>query len=299
MTSGNEGRPSHWKLYSLIGLMTFLWSVNYIVAKIALREMPSMMLAGVRMTMAGLLILPVYFWEVRKNGSHGWIRKDVPVLLGLGILGVSLNQLFFVIGIGMTSVAHAAVLIGVTPMLVLLLATFSGQEKLRAVRLVGMAMALGGVAVLQLASSKGTGASSRGDFFVLLCSLVFALFTVLGKRVAGKFGAITMNTFAYVGGAVTMLPVTLWYSSQVQLAAISWKAWTGVLFMAAFPSVLCYVIYYYALSHIPASRVSAFSYLQPLLATSMAIFLLAENPTASLMIGGPLVLAGVFVAERT
>jgi drug/metabolite transporter (DMT)-like permease len=58
------------------------------------------------------------------------------------------------------------------------------------------------------------------------------------------------------------------------------------------------LIYYYALTHIPASRVSAFSYLQPLLATVLAIPFLGETPSASMVTGGCLVLAGVFVAER-
>ena len=68
--------------------------------------------------------------------------------------------------------------------------------------------------------------------------------------------------------------------------------------MAVFPSVVCYSIYYYALTHVPASRVAAFSYLQPLLATIMAILLLGENTTAGLMSGGALVLLGVFIAEK-
>ena len=54
------------------------------------------------------------------------------------------------------------------------------------------------------------------------------------------------------------------------LAHVSAAAWLSMLYMALFPSVLAYLIYYYALAHIPASRVSAFSYLQPVFATAMA-----------------------------
>jgi drug/metabolite transporter (DMT)-like permease len=68
--------------------------------------------------------------------------------------------------------------------------------------------------------------------------------------------------------------------------------------MAVVSSVLCYIIYYYALSHMAASRVSTVSYIQPLLATLLAIPMLGEYPSTSLMAGGALVFAGVFVAER-
>jgi drug/metabolite transporter (DMT)-like permease len=68
--------------------------------------------------------------------------------------------------------------------------------------------------------------------------------------------------------------------------------------MAIFPSVLGYLIYCYALTKMPASRVSAFSYLQPLLATILAVPMLGEPVSGSLAGGGALILAGVYVTER-
>jgi drug/metabolite transporter (DMT)-like permease len=290
--------PSHWRLYSLIGLMTFLWALNFVIAKFAVREIPAIVTAGLRTALAGLMIAPIYFWERRSNGGTNWTRTDVPMLLLLGMFGVALNQVFFVIGISATSVAHAAILIGMTPILVLVIASAIGQESLSVAKLIGMAIALGGVAALQLAPSKDAGTSLRGDFFVFLAAITFAVFTVMGKRVASSFGSVTVNTFAYVGGGAMLLPLTLWHSSGFAFGRVSWIAWASVVYMAAFPSVLCYLIYYYALGHISASRVSAFSYLQPLLATALAIPFLGENPTSSLILGGSLVLLGVFVAER-
>jgi DME family drug/metabolite transporter len=68
--------------------------------------------------------------------------------------------------------------------------------------------------------------------------------------------------------------------------------------MVLFPSVVCYLIFYYALRHMAASRLVALAYLQPLLATLMAIVLLGERVTPAVGAGGALVLAGVWVAER-
>jgi drug/metabolite transporter (DMT)-like permease len=298
LIEGRKAGPSHWRLYSLIGLMTFLWALNFVIAKFAVREIPAIVTAGMRTALAGMMIAPIYFWERRSKGVTSWNRSDVPMLLLLGMFGVALNQVFFVIGISGTSVAHAAILIGMTPILVLVIASSIGQESIRVAKLIGMAIALAGVAALQLAPSKGTGTSLRGDFFIFLASVTFAVFTVMGKRVASNFGSVTVNTFAYVGGGLMLLPVTLWQSSGFAFGRVSWTAWASIVYMAAFPSVLCYLIYYYALGHITASRVSAFSYLQPLLATALAIPFLGENPTSSLIVGGSLVLLGVFVAER-
>ncbi len=298
MNDGAKAGPSHWRLYSLIGLMTFLWALNFIVAKFAVRQIPPLMAAGLRTGLAGILILPIYFWERKTKGVAAWTKADVPMLMFLGMFGVALNQLFFVLGISRTSVAHAAIMIGITPILVLAIASAIGQESLSAGKLLGMALALAGVVALQFSPSKGAVTTVAGDFFVFLASVTFALFTVMGKRVVGNFSSITINTFAYVGGGLFLLPLTLWQSVGFPFRQLSWATWASVLYMAAFPSVLCYLIYYYALTYIPASRVSAFSYLQPLLATLLAIPLLGENPTTSLVAGGCLVLVGVFVAER-
>lgn len=291
--------PSHASLYGLMGLCTLAWSLNYIVSKIALRELPALLVAGVRTALAGVLIAPLYLWFRSRLPVADWSRRDIPILAVLGLLGVALNQIFFVIGIGRTSVAHAAVMIGLCPLLVLCMAALSGLEALTAGRLLGMAVALAGVIVLQFAPSSGKAHPTLlGDLFVLLAALTFSAFTVLNKKVAKAFSSVTVNTFAYVGGGVALMPLTLWQANSIVLSQVSAAAWASVVFMAAFPSVLAYVLYSYVLKFVPASRVSAFSYLQPVLATTLAIPLLDEHPTLSLVGGGALVLFGVFLTER-
>lgn len=279
--------------------MTLLWAINFIIAKYALQEIPALLTFGLRTALAGAIIWPVYLWQTRRSSAGRWSRRDLPILLCLGLLGVVLNQMFFVLGLSRTSVAHAAIMIGLTPILVLVIASASGQESIGLVKILGMVLALVGVGVLQTAPPDGTAATLRGDFFVFLAALTFALFTVISKRVRAKFDGLTLNTFAYAGGGLSILPMTLWLGAGFSLREVSWAAWASILYMGIFPSVVCYLIYYYALGHIPASRVSAFSYLQPLLAPLLAIPMLAEYPTKSLVAGGALVLLGVFVTERT
>ena len=146
-------RPSSFKIYSLVGLMTMMWSMNYIVAKVALREFPALLASGIRMLVAGLIMIGVYAWHHSAGKIPKWTRKDVWMLVFLGTVGVGLNQLFFVAGISMTTVSHAAVMIGLTPITVLILAAILGLERLSALRLAGMFTALGGVAILRLSSS--------------------------------------------------------------------------------------------------------------------------------------------------
>jgi drug/metabolite transporter (DMT)-like permease len=290
--------PSHTLLYGLIVVMTTLWAVNFVVAKIALRELPPLFVAGLRTAIAGLTMLPVYWWHARTSSTARWTRRDLPVLFLLGILGVALNQIFFVLGMQRTSVAHAAFIIGLTPVIVLLIAVAMRLETLRVGRLFGMIVALAGVVLLQTGGAKASTATLIGDAWILLGGTTFALFTVVGKRVAHSFSSVTLNAFAYVGGGILLLPLTISQARQVSLEKVTPAAWLSVLYMALVASVLCYLIYYHALTLIPASRIAAFSYVQPLLATLIAIPTLGERPTTSLITGGALVIVGVIMAER-
>lgn len=294
--SANPNEPSHSRIYWLLTLMVFFWSLNYVMGKIALREFPPVLLATFRTAIAGVVILPLYL--LRRRHASKWNFREGLLLLVLGVGGVALNQVFFVLGLSRTSVAHSAILIGLTPVQVLLLAAITGQEKLTWRKVVGLVVALAGVGVLQLTHESARGPSILGDVFILLCGLSLAVYTVFGKEVSARHDAITMNTFAYVGGAIVLSPAIVWNARHFDFTAVSASAWLSVAYMAVFSSVVSYLIYNSALSHIAASRVSAFSYLQPLLATLLAIPILGEHVTIYLLAGGALVLAGVYITER-
>ena len=124
----------------------------------------------------------------------------------------------------------------------------------------------------------------------------FAAFNLLGKPFAERFGSLTMNAVAYGGAGLLSLPVVVWTWSQGTHA--STLAWIGVFYMAAGSSVGGYLIYAHALRHLPASRVAVVVYLQPLLASLLAVAMLGERPGAAFVPAAALVLSGVYAVER-
>lgn len=281
-------------------VMVFFWSGNYIVGKFALREFPPLLLSGLRVSVAGVLMLPVYWWDRLRGTEDSW-RREVWLLVGLGVMGIAMNQVFFVQGLNRTSVAHAAIIIGITPILVLLLAALRRQERITARKLTGMFTALAGIVLLksfEVQPPDGRGPTWAGDGFVFLGALSFALFTVFGKGSTKRHSSITVNTVAYVGAALCMAPITVWQSWGFDYARVTLVGWSSLFYMAAFPSVLCYLIYYYALAHLTPSRVSAFSYLQPPLVTAMGVVFLREHITWALVGSALVVFAGVYITER-
>jgi drug/metabolite transporter (DMT)-like permease len=285
-------------LYGLLALLLLLWSSNFIFAKFALREMPLAMVVGLRYVFSAACMLPVVAL-VRRNAmwqAYGWNWRDTPALLGVGLLGLVGNQVLFLIGLSMTSVAHAAMITALSPVLVLAGSVAMGTERVTPWRFVGLMTAGCGVIVLQFSRGATGGATWTGDAVMLVSVLVFAGFNLLGKPVAERFGSLKMNAFAYCGAGILALPVVVRNWSQG--AQASSLAWIGVIYMAACSSVVGYLIYAHALRHLPASRVAVVVYLQPLLASLLAVAILGERPGAGFLPAAALVLSGVYTVER-
>lgn len=286
-------------LYALILFMIAGWSGNYLAGKIGLRVFPPVLLYGLRVSMAGVLMVPTYAWDRRRRPAASLTARDIVLLVILGVFGVSLNQFLFVVGLSRTSVAHASIFANTTPILILVLATLWGLERLTGWKLAGVLMALTGVLLLRLLDNgPRTEATLAGDAITFSAALAFSIFTVLGKSHADRYGTIAVNTVAYVGGALVMAPVTLWQSAGFPFRTVPVSAWAAVFYMALVPSVICYLIYYYALAHMEASRLAAFSYLQPLLAIVFGVVFLHEHVTLALIASGIIIFGGVYITER-
>jgi drug/metabolite transporter (DMT)-like permease len=298
-SKGPKARDGKPVLYTLISAMVLFWSGNYIIGKIALREFPPLLAAGLRVAFAGLFMIPIY--ATQKNAPP-WDKRDVPTLLYLGVFGVTLNQLCFVIGLSRTSVVHSVLIIAMTPIFVLVIAAIAKQERITPRKATGMLIAFGGVTAINLLptakGAPGSGPTALGDLFIFLAAATFAMFTVHGKSVSQRLSGITVNTFSYVAGGLALAPMTIYQSQGFSFARVSAAGWTSLVYMALFSSVICYLIYCYALTQISASRVAAFSYLQPVLATIMAAITLRERVTLPLIAGGIVIFSGVYLTER-
>jgi len=281
--------------------MVLLWSANFIVGKVALREFPPLLLGALRIGLAGIFLAPAYWRKARTNGGI-WPPTDLMLLAFLAVCNVG-NQLLFLLGLHRTSVAHSALIIGVGPIFVLLIAAAMGLERITLRKTAGMTLALGGVAALAYQASRASGAAPTeatiaGDTITAAACVLFSLFAVYGKRAAQRHSTVAVNGFAYISGAALLAPILLWQARGFSFAHVSAAGWSSLVYMALFPSVICYLIYYHALTHISASRVSAFIYLEPLIATLMGVAFLGERITGSLVAGGTVIFTGVFLTER-
>jgi drug/metabolite transporter (DMT)-like permease len=276
--------------------MLGMWSFNYVAGKVALRTLSGLTLAVFRIQLAALVILPLYF--SRRNRTALSLR-DIWILSYLGFF-LCLNQLLFTIGLSRTTSGHSAMILSIGPIIILIFAHAMKLESLTAGKLFGMAIAFAGVAIL--ATEQGLNlrhsATLSGDILTLLGTTSFAVYVVLGKKVARQYDSVSMNTVNLAAASILLLPVTIHQAIHLDWSGVGWAGWAGLFYMAAVSSVAAYTLFYWVLRYMDASRVAAVNYLQPIGAIVVAAAFLGEMPTRNLLFGGVLILLGVYLAER-
>jgi drug/metabolite transporter (DMT)-like permease len=302
--------PSRPIIYASITALLAIWAINFIVGKFALRYWPPLTLASFRVVLAAIffvLLFPIcrrlpVFAEAARARQQGRSLSDFWPFLYLGFFGISINQICFTVGLRYTSVSHASVIVGMGPIYALILAVLFRLESATVRKVTGMLIALAGVALMTYGPHDAQrSASIVGDAITLTGSLGFAMYGVLGKRVAHRYDTLTMTTYSAVFGALLVLPVAI-HSARAIGPSANWSAipvpaWLGLLYMAFFSSVLAYLFYYWLLRYLEVTQLMSFSYLLPVTATALSILFLGERGTLAELFGGALALSGVYWVE--
>jgi drug/metabolite transporter (DMT)-like permease len=328
--SPNNQAPSRAVIAISITLLMAVWAINFLVVKIGLRHLPALTFASFRLVAAGIFmflvaplcrLLPIF--REPSSSTNNVIASAGRVALSsstshqspitshdlwtfayLGFFGVSVNQLCFTLGLRYTSVTHSSIIVGMAPIYTLALALLFRLEHLTWTKALGMTIAFSGVAIL--ASSTGMSHHSPtllGDAITMCGSLGFAMYVVLGKRVAARYNALTMTTWNFIFGALIILPIAIQqavtHNLFTQYRDVSWQAWACIVYTGLFSSTLAYLFYFWLLRYLEASQLASFSYLLPVSASALSILFRGERGSWLELLGGALALGGVYTIESS
>lgn len=273
---------------------------TYLSAKRTLAEIPALSLGGLRFAGAslclGLLLLQ------RPHGQRLPPREVRRKIWLLGFVAVPLNQGFFLFGLQLSTAAHAALLYTLTPLFVLLLAAALIGERPSARTSLGTAVALGGAVWVLLARGQVLSRGPlAGDLLLLVAVVAWAIYTAEGRELVGRFGAVPTIAWTLIAGTLLFLPLALVSflipEHRAQLAHASAAAWWGLAYLIVVTSVIAYLLWYWALGHLPAARVAIFSNLQPLATAFLAHEILGEHIGFAFLAGAAVVIGGVLLAQ--
>jgi len=289
-------RPSSLLLVLALVSMLFIWSLNYIVGKITLRHFDPFTLVAFRFPIAAAVALAIYF--SRRDRVCPRLR-DLWTFVYLGFFGILINQGCFTIGLNFTTSEHSAIVVSLGPLIVLLWAWLLRLENLTAGKVFGMLISIAGILLLE----AGHGNPSHSPFLlgdaITLCGTTgFATYTVLGKRVAANYDPISMTAFNIAVAAILVSPFAVHRALHLNWRHVGWAGWAGILYMAALSSTAAYMMFYWILRYMDASRIVVLNYCQPVLVVLFSIPILGEHPTRNYIGGSALVLLGVYLAEH-
>ncbi|MDP4199954.1 MAG: EamA family transporter [Bacteroidota bacterium] len=286
-------------VYFYLVLQQLIGSTTHLVAQdTSLAVAPALVLL-LRASGASILFLPILFiTEKRWNILHRIERADYGRLFLLGLLNVPLNQFLYLNGVKYTTPANSALLYAMTPAMVLVLTLFARSERPSSAKAIGILLALVG-AVLIMFEHGATLRSEHtvGNILIFIAVIAWSLFTMLGRPLVLKYGAVYVTAVNMIVGTLIYLPIGLLVGDVPQIGKISGTSWIDIAYLAAIASVLNYILWYTALAKLETTKVAIFQNLQPIMTTIMAFMLGRVIITARLGIGGLLTLVGVLVVQ--
>ena len=210
-------------------------------------------------------------------------------IMGLALLGITLNQTLFIAGLARTASANAALLAATIPVLTAALAWAFEGSRPRVATWLGFAVSFAGMAVLVGADSVRV---DRGALLIVGNCVCFAAYLVLGREVTRRLGSMRVTAECFAWGALFAAPFAL------PVLARDAPTWTPrgallVAFMVLVPTALTYALNAWALARAEATTVTAGIYAQPLLAALGAWLQLGVAPEARFFRALPLVFAGL------
>lgn len=271
------------------------WGSTWAVAKVALEDVPPLRLVGVRMLVAGLVLLPFSRTQGGSLGARGLTR-----LIGLGTLQISLPFGLMFVGQQWIPSSWSALLFSTYPVWVLLVGRVLMPDQLLTPRkLVAAALGLAGVVALQyaqLGSMAVSGPAMLGGLLILASAVLIAVANVLVKQHLAHVPPHLLVCVQTLTGALPLLAASFLMEAD---APVHWtpRAVLALLWLALGGTVTTYQLLYWLLPRISLSALGAMAMLDTLVAVVLGVVVLHEPLTVSVMVGGALILSAAALAN--
>jgi drug/metabolite transporter (DMT)-like permease len=216
--------------------------------------------------------------------------RDIPAILLLGFLGITVYQVALSYGERSVSAGAASILVATVPCFTAILAAIFLRERVRLLGWLGIAISFVGVVIVVL--GEGSGLSFATDaLLILLASVAESMYFVLQKPYLKRYTGIELAT--YTIWAATLFMFVYSPSLLQQMQAASLVATLSIVYLGIFPAAVAYLAWSYALARMSASNTSSFLYVIPIFAILLAWPLLNEIPSLLSLVGGVVVIMGV------
>lgn len=269
-------------------------AVSFAATFIRLADAPPLVIAAYRLTIASIILIP--FASIKSmRGLNKLSRRDVLLIL-LSSVFIALHFGLWITSLSYTSIASSVVLVTSHPAFVAVVSYFLWRERLNKLAISGIVVALIGVIFINYSGFTFGSQALLGDLLALIAGFSMGAYLIIGGQLRARIDILSYLTLIYSGAAVILLIATI--ISGHSFFGYSPKTYTMLILLALIPQLLGHSCLNLAVRLIPVTLVSVAILGEPVGAILLGTFILGEMPTASEIIGGLLILGGIFIVMR-
>lgn len=289
-------------VYLKLAAVAFVWGATFIAGRTLAQEMPAMVVAAARFSVAAVLLV-LLAWKM-EGGLPRLSRSQMLATAALGLTGIFLYNLCFFGALARIPAGRAALFVALNPIVTALAAAVILRERLTSRKWAGIAIAFVGAAIVitrgDLAGAMHDMSQSLGTGELLMLGGVvsWAAYTLIGRRALTNLSPIAATTYAALWGLLFLSIGAAGQLDEVNWAALTFTSAAAVAYLGVFGTVLGFVWYYEGVKAIGPSRASVFNNLVPVFGVTLGALLLGEPILVSMVVGGLLVVGGVTLTNR-
>jgi len=278
---------------------TLFWSGNFTVARGMTENIPPVSLAFWRWTTAVILLTPIALKYLIKDWHI--VKANLRYLIITSILGVTLFNTLIYIG-GHTTTAINLSLIAITfPVFIIIISRFLYDEAITINKWLGILLVIAGVVTL---ITKGDFSIlknlhfARGDLWMLLAAITFAIYSILVKHKPAELGIRSFQLSTFLLGLLFLSPFYIWESSTTdfQIQSINSTTFYSIIYLGLFASLFSYILWGKAVENIGPTKSSIIYYTLPVFSGILAYIILGEKIELIHIISMLLIMMGVVTA---
>jgi drug/metabolite transporter (DMT)-like permease len=289
-----EKRRASLRVETSLLLTVFFFGTNFVAVKHVVESVPPILFAAVRFTLAGMLL----WFLLRLVEPETRLRREnfLPVL-GLGVVGVTLTQSVFTVGVSMTTAANTALIYSTAPVWGMLLAFVLALERPRIVGIAGVGLCLIGVALIVYGGLSFGGTSLAGDALIVCAAVFWGSYTVLSLFLLRHYSPLALATYAILLGGLAAFPFSAFDFGRLDLDALDGSVWFAAAYSTLLSSAFGFAAWQTGVSRVGANRVLVYQYLVALIGVVAGILILGEGFGLQQMAGAAVILIGVYLVR--
>ncbi len=256
---------------------TLFWGGNVVAGRLAVGEVSPMAVVFLRWLIA-FALLGIMAWRPIRN-EYRQMLPHWPLVICMGIFGYTGFNALFYSAAHHTTAANIAIIQGATPIVVLLLGFAAFRNRLSPLQFFGAVLTMIGVFVCATRGDLSvltTLSFNRGDLWMLIASIMYALYTLLLRR-RPDCSPLTFFAAMAAGATISAVPLILYEAQQGALLWPSLKGWLVIAYIAIFPSLLCQIAYIRGVELMGPNRASVFYNLVPIFGVLLGALLLRDS----------------------